>query len=576
MELRLKPGVKNIYPKKGILIQGSNIEIWIYEIQQMKMNLDSCSIYPLPGLYANTVWGCLVIPDNNRDIENTGRNSYCQSVNEILYIPEYTSIFPDVSATELRSLLNSVPHILHPTFGLFKLEETLCLSDIIELPRPKTLNIRRPHKSIFIPKKITGFQILSMPEEDILSELRQTIGAQRKEFEDKPLTSFEKVKLTIYKTLLKETSPDKLSRLKDSGRLIFFDKIFNLFSSEKSKLAEKILEDYQKLLERNKNRLEKLMNLLDKDPDEALKYAIPLDETGNSKGDTSGELTLSEKNYDFSSFRALVNHNKHRYNSGSSYIMEDDSYLKLRNQYYETARKLVAKKEYLKASFIYVKLLSDFQSAATMFENAEMYQEAAIVYLELLNNKKKAASCFETGNMLSKAIELYEQSGMNEKVGDLYIKLNNKKEADIYYEKVVNSYINTGQYVKASLICRNKIGDASKGQSYLLEGWRKNADSFNCLNNYFANIDDEVILGKEIDRIYKEEVHKRNSELFLKVIKHEFFKANSLEEKIKDIVYTIIASALPENPHLTNELIDFNKKDRHLAKDTLRFRLGKR
>jgi len=575
MELKIKPDIKNTYPRKGILIRGNNIGIWITEIQQMKLG-SGVSLYPLPGITPNSVWGCLVLPGSNKKIEDTGKNIGCQLVGNILYIPEYSVLFPAVSDTELKGLLRNVPHILHPEFGLFELEEKLQMADVIKLPEQSQVNVRKPRKGVFVPKKILSFQVAPIPEEEMLNELREIIGDQRKEFEEEPLSPLENIKLKIYEKLFKGKNNDGTLDLENSAGYRFFDKLSGFISSGKSNLIQNIREEYKKLQERSQSQLDKLMNMLDDDPDEALKYAIPLDEKGSNRGDMIGEFSLTKKNYDFSSFRSLINRDKNKNKSqgpGGSILMADDSYKKLRSRYYNTAERLIAKGEYLKASFVYVKLLQDFQAAASMFEKATMYQEAATIYIELLENKRKAAECYEKGNMLSQAIEIYEELEMNEKVGDLYVQLNNKQKADFFYEKVVTGYIKSHQYVKASLICRNKIGDVSKGQHYLLEGWRKNMDSFNCLNNYFSNIQDEIILGKEINRIYKQEVSELNSEVFLKVIKHEFFKTQNNQIAIKDIAYEIISGILPKNPYIVNELIDFNKKDKHLPKDTLKYKI---
>jgi Tfp pilus assembly protein PilF len=82
---------------------------------------------------------------------------------------------------------------------------------------------------------------------------------------------------------------------------------------------------------------------------------------------------------------------------------------------------------------------------------------------------------------------LYKELNEDEKVGDLYVILNDKVKANKYFEKVIENYKTNFQYVKASLVYKNKIGDCSQAQDLLMEGWRANKDAGKCLNNYFAN-----------------------------------------------------------------------------------------
>ncbi|MFN3379930.1 MAG: hypothetical protein ACK41O_10780, partial [Runella zeae] len=61
MEITLKPYTRNQHPIEGILIKGSLINNWLHEIQQMELNLETISLYPLPDVIPNSVWGCLIV-----------------------------------------------------------------------------------------------------------------------------------------------------------------------------------------------------------------------------------------------------------------------------------------------------------------------------------------------------------------------------------------------------------------------------------------------------------------------------------------------------------------------------------
>lgn len=121
------------------------------------------------------------------------------------------------------------------------------------------------------------------------------------------------------------------------------------------------------------------------------------------------------------------------------------------------------------------------------------------------------------------------------------------------------------------MLYRNKMDDRDSAQELLREGWRQNRDAFNCLNNYFGNLDDAARIQKDMDTIYATETHERNKETFLQVLKHEFEKHPGLRSRAKEIAYEIISEQSQTNPALVSALQHFNK-DKVLIKDILRFR----
>ncbi len=109
-------------------------------------------------------------------------------------------------------------------------------------------------------------------------------------------------------------------------------------------------------------------------------------------------------------------------------------------------------------------------------------------------------------------------------------------------------------------------------QSLLLEGWRKKNDSFNCINNYFSNIEDLKILKGAINEIYDNEVNDTNREVFLQAIRYEYQKNNELSEDLKEIAYELIAEEAKTNATVVLELKRFNNKDSKLLKDAMRYK----
>jgi tetratricopeptide (TPR) repeat protein len=569
MELRLKPIDHNPYTLGGILIQGAAVEGWIKEIQRIGLALSATRVYPIPHTRANTIWGCLVVWPVEKGKWDIGRNRFCQVVNQQLFIPEHCDLYPRLLAGELEKLLGGKKHILHPEFGWVELAEEIEWTTVIDRPQEQAAGITRPVSSLFIPTQIRTFQIKPMAPEASLEALEAQHFPKQEAFKDKPLNPLEKAKLFLYKQLFTRNgttgkangdAPEKtplLSKLESLGKL---------FTQKPGKWVEDMQEDFEDLERRNQKQLDRLMELFKTNPEEALKYAIPLDNDGVSMGGQNGRFTLDKRWGDFSLFG--------RSSGGSgSVVMPDNAYSQLYAQYLKTAQELSQQKEYKKAAFVYMKLLKNYPMAAQSLESGGLYQEAASVYLKYCHDKAKAAACYEKGSMPLEAIELYKELGEDERVGDLYTSIHRHKEAGVYYQKVADAYVHQYKHVKAALLYKNKMNNPEAAQGVLLEGWRANRDAFNCLNSYLAAISNEKQLWATIQQVYQQEVRDVQKETFLRVLKYEYDKQYAFSEGIKDMAYEIIVEQVPTNPSLVSELRSFNQKDKQLLKDTMRFKL---
>ena len=571
MELKLIPTDKNTFPLTGLLIKSASAVQWFKEIQLMQLSLSGIQLYPIPDVVPNTIWGCLIISKEKIASGKIGRHELCQHVTDNVYIPDRSAIYPMPSAAELEKLFSSGIYIVHPDFGWVELTEEVKLQDIIALPPPKSEPVTKPSPSVYIPRTIRSFQIHSLPPEEVFRNLEEQTFPKQKERDDKPLNIWEKMRLGFYKSVFSNT-PGSTQEGANNSSGTFASKLESFFQRvfKSNDQWNRVQQDFQNLEERNKKDVDRLMDLLKKDPDLALQYAIPLNEGGVARGGRSGQLGFEKRWFDFSLM------GKPGRSGASGSVDLGDHYYDLQRQYLATADELIKRKDYQKAAFIYMKLLKDYNKAAGTLEEGKYYQEAATIFLKHAGNKRKAAECFEKGNMTHDAIALYKELNENEKVGDLYMSLANKPQADIYYEKVATDYQIRGQYVKASQVYRDKMKNDTTAQTVLLEGWRAQKDAVNCLQNYFTHIPDIDQLGKEINALYQNEVASDNRELFLQVLKHEYKKNHKLHNDIQEMAYEIIAMQIPVNRSIVSELKDFNPANQELLKDTLRFKVGKR
>jgi hypothetical protein len=571
MELQIKPHATNPYPLGGIFIRGSRMEIWLQEIQEMGLSLSKLAVYPLPGSVPNTIAGCLVELTPFPTGLSTGKNQTFQLLHGLLFIPEKSAPYPHLGAHEIDKLFSQQKHFYLPELGYIPLEEPIQWETYISVPPVVQPVVTIPAPTLNPPAHIRSFQVIPLSPEKMIQQLEEKSFPKKQKLPDEPLNTFERGKLFFYRNLFKkekEGVEDKKGKPDKSPLMKGIESIGRIFSKKGNSIGERWEQDFENLEKRNQNELDRLLDLFKTNPAEALKYAIPIDNTGTNRGGDGGSFSLTKRWFDFSLFGSDNNHGSGSVNFGDSGLH------RLQQQYRKTAAELIQRGDYLNAAFVYLKLLKDPHRAAQILEEGKLYQEAATLYLKQCNSPVKAAECYEKGNMTQEAIQLYKEAQHHEKVGDLYMQLQKTKEAFTFYELVADDYKKRNQYVKASLLYKNKMNNPEACQDTLLQGWRSHYDASNCLNNYFNNIQDTQQLGHAIRQVYAKDVSPVNEESFLHVIKHEYNKKNELAAEIKHIAYEIIVQRAKTKPAIISELRSFNHQDKELFKDTLRYKVN--
>lgn len=262
--------------------------------------------------------------------------------------------------------------------------------------------------------------------------------------------------------------------------------------------------------------------------------------------------------------------------SGGDVLIEESLFTKLHKKYRELAQKYENEKEYKKSAEVYLKLLKSPYEAAEVYERGSFYNEAAILHHRKLNNKPKAADCYEKGKSYQSAIKLYTELNQHERLGDVYTKINKPEDAKKHYNIVVEDHRNQYQFVQGALVLKDKLKNLKAAQAMLFEGWQSHHDPKNCLNQYFANIEDPTVLKEEIQNIYKNYCPQNQQLLFLDLLKTERLKHEILEKPTRDIAYQIISNAVSHNRKALDQLAYFKPYDELVQKDVVRYKTKKR
>jgi tetratricopeptide (TPR) repeat protein len=569
MELKIEPALQSQYPLKGLAIKSARAQDWLLEIDQLGLSATNFKLYPLPDVTPNSVWGCFLIGNFDPQQLPVRGHYFFQMVFEGLYIPERSKLNVQLSKHELQKLFPRHINLYHPAIGMVELQEELVLSSLLAQPQPSANSITVPQPGISAPFKIKSFQVQPVPAEEVMKNLEAPFTPGEKPPISKPLNPLEQIKRVAYSTLFSKNKDGQGKEVvgKSEFGQLFTRLVGKFFGKEGEEKIDQLQQDFESLEERNQKEVDRLMTFMQKNPEEAIKYAIPLDDNATSRGGDAGLFTMSMRWGSTSLFSSGIS------SGGSGSINLGNSYFELQRQYNATAEEFIKKKEYEKAAFVYLKLLKNFTKAAESLEQGGMYREAASIYLKHTSNKLKAAECFERGNLTQDAIQVYKELKQDEKVADLYRLIGKEKEALHYYNQVVEFYLGNHQSLKAALIRKEKMHDLTGCQTLLLGAWRQNKDAVNCLRFCFANMKDSEQRGNEIKNIYKKEVQESNQISFLYVLRDEFKQRKELKEMISDMACQIIDAKAEKDPFILSELKAFFPDNSELLKDTLRYKL---
>ena len=585
MELKLKPCAHNPYPAGGIFVKGSSPLHWLHEMQYMGLHTGNTRVFALPELHTGAIWGCILLPRDTEPPRDTGRNNLAYSLHRMLYVPGACEVFPAIQVSELEHILGFDQHVFHPETGLCPLDAPIEWESLLALPEALQPGISAPEDGIYIPAEIHSFRIKPLPAEELLHILEKQVFPPGEKLNDKPLSTGEKLKLHTLRRLFrkKEEKPADAGNKKtedtsyskerpsEATRLLEqLKRIGRMFSGRKSEeWGEKLQDDYEDLEHRNQAAIDRLLDMFRNNPEEALKYAIPIDQDGTSRGG-NGQMELNRRWNDFS-LGSLLRNQAGTGSSGSS-IIPDQQLQSLEEQYRKTAEAFIQQKQYQKAAFIYMKLLRDHAAAAAALKQGGYYPEAAAVYLKYLNNKHMAAGCYEQGKMYEEAAALYKELNNDEKTGDMYMLLSKKEEAFQWYNKAVETFVQKKQPLHAAEFVRSKMQDEARAMQLLKWCWLQHIQARQGLLQYLGNINDPRIQKEQIEHTFRNELDAGNRIDFMYAVKPLYEQLPDMQERLREMAHEIIAAEAAHTPAVVDELAYFSRPDKMLEKDTMRFR----
>lgn len=216
--------------------------------------------------------------------------------------------------------------------------------------------------------------------------------------------------------------------------------------------------------EQRQREVQRLLELLAKDPEAGLRFALPLGgHAGRGLATPSNRLGERVPDYNPAGLRGGEPVDAWQIPSG----ME----LALRHRYMLLANQEVGRGNHRRAAYIHAHLLGDLQAAARVLAEGGFAREAAALYLERLNDPAAAARCLVKAGLLTEAAELEARLGHHERAGDLWLILGNAERAKQHYETALRSLQGTGQWLPAALLQAEKLRDGEGALVALQQRW---------------------------------------------------------------------------------------------------------
>ena len=601
IQLKLQYQEHSQHTTSAVFIRGEQAFNWLRTINEWDIDLEKFHGYVIPQSIRSTEPAGLFVILKTGSF-STGvvlQNPYTQITNK-LFIPVNASLFPEMDTKELQSLLLYDCQVFHPSIGLigFQKSDRLDWKKLFRLSSEKENDWTFAKDGYPKPASLQSIGIITPKMADFFESMKEDVGSKPLDDipgnkEEKESDAMDKFFSSIYENMLKKglslsdaikeslnNKEGKTSSSSGSGGGLGGGLLGGLLGGMGAaaspgmfgKLESWARNKLDELERKRKSELDRLSDLFDTDPDEALKYAIPLDSPYQNRGIAPPSGRLGPRSTNFNMGKLGGGRNVDGWNV-------DSHYFELQHKYRKAATKAIQDKAYKKAAYIYAHLLGDYNAAANVLKQGEYYRDAAILYKEHLKNLVSAAECFEKGGFLSEGIELYIELKKHEKVGDLYTELGQYENAQSYYQTSIDLALGRNNYIDAARITEKKLKDLEAAKKHLLTGWKKNKQHSNCLQKYFHLIaeEDQEKLTTEVIHLFNEHTPIDKQSVFLHVLieTNKSYKNPELKTASKEITYKVISEQVSNQNNLNNLFLlkDFLQDDRLISSDCSRFQV---
>lgn len=512
LELRLQYAERPIRTAAAWFLPGGSARGWLDELASWPGPQAALKLYPLPrSAHDLEPGGVLVVGgDGPRSASGSLVLPYGCLAGR-LYLPVEGRLVPEVSESELAQRLvgHDDVYVWHPTAGLVRFEsnEGLRLGDLWR-PVPRRMadwSLGQP--GVRFNTRLVSLQADELPTvESVFGQGREDIGADADEIRRR-LESPQGPLATLGGLAALPLMPvagliqwlGKMLPASPGGAKAF---------GQLGDWAAKIMGGASSFLEAARQKeLQRLLSLLDANPDEGLRYALPLGGTGGSQLGTAAPTSrLARHDVDFHLGGLDVGGLFDLWDAPSEIVQ------RLHERYRQLANREMRLGRYRRAAYIFAALLGELEAAAGALMAGGHWREAAVLYRDRLKQPLEAARCLEKGGLFHEAIALYETSERFEQAGDVHARLGDADSAQHAYRRAVVHLRNQRDYLESARVLQHKLDEVDEALGILDDGWCQSNQARMCLERSFQILGE---LGRHeasaamIDRLKREVLSSR-------------------------------------------------------------------
>ncbi len=486
----------------GILILGNEPAAWLNTVTRWGLGTATLRFLVIRRDDAvRSIEGTLVIgrgiPQHRNEIEEPATQHAAdvsvlpicyRCIADRLYLPVDAELTPHVTEIELRSLLPASSDYLlvwHPSAGLIEFQTDQIPSVVDLLTTPQITETRWDGAQIAetLNDRIRSLNPQASQDlEDIIQQGQGDIGQHAGDIDNAPPSPdevanpklndmFRNIKRWIARKVLGSPgSPgsqkgNTAGTNKSPGWLQQWAAgVLGGMASAAGGASRGLQNALNNLSSQRENELKRLLNLLEKDPDAGLRYALPFG--GNApRGAATPSGRLGERTPDFN----IRNMN----GSGRADVWDVpwEYQQKLMQRYRDLAQREMRLGNHRRAAYIYATLLNDLHSAATALEAGGLFHDAAILHDKHLRNWMKAAECYRKGGFWEEALAIFRTRERWIDAGELLLKMDQPDEARLMFSNEIRSCEVRKDFLRAGELADQRLNDSEQAAALLANGW---------------------------------------------------------------------------------------------------------
>ncbi len=257
-----------------------------------------------------------------------------------------------------------------------------------------------------------------------------------------------------------------------------------------------LLKQMQHMLNAQREKqLKKLLALMARDPDRALKYAIPMGPQAAPRGMGQPGSQLGTNNVDFS-LDGLFGGGR----PADLWRINYELQAKLQASYRAQADRELAAGRYRRAAYILAHLLGDLSNAARVLENGKFFLEALALYRHL-QRPLDQARCLRASGQLAESAEMYESLKQFETAAEIWSSINNHTAATNAYEKACSAALEAGDVFKAVKILDANLRDPVRAEELLWQQWPRGQKPVDCMRLAFERLATQARIAEAHQRL---------------------------------------------------------------------------